>query len=528
MFQFVPDPDALSRRRFLALGGSAAAAATLLPLVDPLAALGATRWPSGKLTAKDAVKVRPSQFMPSSQFTSWLAAADKLGPANQRGLRATGSAAELTHQNRLRKDLVRAGVKDVGFDAITLQRWTTDTWGLDVNGAPVTTASYIPYSGQTPAAGVSGELVYLADPKAVAPGSLTGKIAVYDVPVTSIPLSFFLGLTYPGKQYDPGKQLSGSDPYRRPYLEQGVAILDALQESGAVGIVAVIDFPEASAKGTYFPYDGVLRKVPGVYVDRAVGATLKEQAKAGGVPATVKLPAQVASAKARNLLGVIPGRSKECVVLHCHTDGSNAIEDNGPDVIVAMAQYLSRLPKSALPRTIVILLNTGHFHGGLGAQDFLKRHDDDFAKRANAALTIEHVGLKEWNEVSPGTMAFTGKNEPGAMFGPNSKALVDRGYAGLQAGKMNPSGVLKPLNPTAKGTPDNAVWPGEGQYLQAVGGIPTLNFITGPTYLLNWGITTADKVDQARVRRQAIGFTELILALGRTKRSALRAKDLKA
>jgi hypothetical protein len=44
----------------------------------------------------------------------------------------------------------------------------------------------------------------------------------------------------------------------------------------------------------------------------------------------------------------------------------------------------------------------------------------------------------------------------------------------------------------------------------------------GPTYLLNWGIETADKVDLRRVRRAAIAFTEMVLRLGRTPRGKLR------
>ena len=56
------------------------------------------------------------------------------------------------------------------------------------------------------------------------------------------------------------------------------------------------------------------------------------------------------------------------------------------------------------------------------------------------------------------------------------------------------------MNPKSDGDPDDPAWPGEGQYLFGVGGMPTANYITGPTYLLNWGITTTDKVAFGRVR----------------------------
>ena len=91
--------------------------------------------------------------------------------------------------------------------------------------------------------------------------------------------------------------------------------------------------------------------------------------------------------------------------------------------------------------------------------------------------------------------------------------------------EAKPAGVLKPLAPQADGITTPA-WPGEGQYLFAVGGIPTANYITGPTYLLNWGITTVDKLDFDRIRAEAIAFTEMILRLGRTSRDDLRTYDL--
>ena len=83
------------------------------------------------------------------------------------------------------------------------------------------------------------------------------------------------------------------------------------------------------------------------------------------------------------------------MTLHCHTDGSNAIEDNGPGAIVAISQYLARLPRTALPHTIMILLTTGHFAGGNGSRAFRKRHADDLVERTNAAVTIEHLGLND-------------------------------------------------------------------------------------------------------------------------------------
>jgi hypothetical protein len=516
----------LSRRRFIEVGGAAAAAGALGPWLDAVPALGAARWPDGRLGISDARRVDGRQFMPVGQFHKWQKELDRIGPKGQRGLRATGSRAHEDYVEDLREDLERAGVEDVRFEPVKMDRWTTTEWSLELLGGtaagPVTTAAYIPYSGRTPPGGVTGPLAFVEPETTPAPGSLAGKIAVFDVPLAAVPISFFTVLGYEGRTYDPGTELDPAAPYRRPYLGQDVVIemLETLDPAGAVGAVGVLDYPFDGASGSYFPYDGILRNVPGIYLDRVTGAALKEQA-AAGTTARLTLPAKVKRVKTRNLIGFIRGESRELVTLHCHTDGSNGIEDNGPAAIVAMSQYLARLPRRALPRTIMILLTTGHFAGGNGARAFRGRHADDLVKRSKAALTIEHLGLREWDELGDGRMGPTGRYEPGAVFAPGSEALVDASFAALERAKAAPSGVLRPLNPDASGDPNEAAWPGEGQYLFANGGIPVANYITGPTYLLNWGIKTIDKVDLKRARKEAIAFTEMVLRLGRTPTSEL-------
>jgi hypothetical protein len=53
--------------------------------------------------------------------------------------------------------------------------------------------------------------------------------------------------------------------------------------------------------------------------------------------------------------------------------------------------------------------------------------------------------------------------------------------------------------------------------------LQTASYITGPTYLLNWGIPTADKVSFRAARAEAVAFTDLVLRLGRTPRGRLLA-----
>ena len=516
----------ITRRRLLELGAAAVAAGASGSLVDPFAAFGAaSRWPSANLGSAAARTVDARQFLPASQLLTWHRELDAIG------LRATGTPAHEHYVDQLRDRLERVGVGNVAFEPVPLQRWSVrqGAWSLAVLDGPAAgpsnTASYIPYSGSTPAQGVTGELVAY-DPKNPPPeGFLRGKIALFDVPSAAVPFGVFTSVGY--RNYDPKGVLDPKAVYDRPWLGQQSVIdaLEALGAAGAVGMVAVLDLPADAAHGTYYPYDGHIRQVPGLYVDRDAGAQLRQVATGGG-HVRLTLPATVRKVTTRNLVGVIPGASSELMLLHSHTDGPNAIEDNGPNAIVAMSQYLARLPRRSLPRSIVVLLSSGHFVGGAGVESWVARHRAGSIRRTAGAVTLEHLGALEWTPQPTGPTRLTGDAEPGVFFCPESSALVNPTYRALTRAKAAPGSVLKPYIADPK-SPDGGTWPAEGETLWARGGIPTTNYITGPTYLLNWGIPTVDKLDVARMRSEAVSFTQLLLELSRVPRTKLRRLDLR-
>ena len=512
----------LTRRRLLQAGLAAAGAAALGTLDVAAASAGLT---TARPAARAPWRVDPRRFPPAHQLETWHRQLDGLG------LRATGTRVHEHYIDTLHDRLVRAGVRRVRFESVPFRLGTTRSWSLAItDGAgagPVKTASYIPYTGQTPASGVTGELVQFDPATPPAPGSLAGKVALFDVPLTTLPFSFFTSISY--EFYDPNAVFSAPGAvYARPWLGQSrvVDALDQAAAAGAVAVVGVLDLPAEAAHGTYYPYDGTIRGVPGVYVDRAVGAQLKQLA-ASGATARVAVPSKIVRTSSRNLLGVIPGRSDELMILHSHTDGPNGIEDNGPDCIVAACRYLTRLPRARLPRTILVLLTAGHFIGGKGVEAFVTRHKSDLLRRTGAAVTLEHLGAKEWNAgADGGPPHLTGNREPGTFFAPENSALVDGSIAALRRGKAAPSAVIRPYVPEP-GSPDGNGWPAEGTQLWTQGALPTTNYITGPTYLLNWGIPTTDKFDAALARRETIAFTELLLQLSSVPRSRLRTLDLR-
>jgi hypothetical protein len=488
---------------------------SLLPQFAGAAPAG---WPSGRLQPADAQQVDAKQFLPARQLRDWQVELDR------RGLRATGSPAHEGYVDELARLLRVAGVKDVRFEALPMRRWTAQRWSLDiVDGASagaVPAAAYVPYSGSTSADGVTAPLVALPADK-TQDSALAGKIAIFDLPRVKLTLGYFTKQAL--YTYDPQKTLTAQTPYERPHNEIGLidAFRKRVEAAGATGAIAVLDASAEEARGAYYPYDGVLHNMPTLFVDREAGARLKALANSGANVRLV-LSAEVKDVETRNVIGVIPGVSDELTVINSHTDGTNGVEDNGPNAIVAIAQYLARLPKESLPRTMMVLLTSGHFAGGNGAVEFLNRHRTDGSLgRIASAVTIEHLGAQEWLVDAQGRLAPTGQAEMSAIFTPKVAALIDASSAMLRRADAARSFVLPPQNPENKGT-GAVVWPGEGQYFWGQGDVPTVNYISGPSYLLHWGVSTADKVDYERMRRESISFTQMLLDLSRIPVNELR------
>jgi hypothetical protein len=465
-----------------------------------------------------ALKADASGFLPVDQLREWHEQLDALG------MRATGSPAHEGFIDTLIERLTSVGVHDVHTEPVPFTRWLVGHWGLSVGETTHPTASYIPYSGQTSAQGYEGPLAYVDSSTNPPAGSLAGQVVLFDVPGSAITYGTMESIGY--GTYDPAHLLDPTATYSRPWggVTTLITFLDALEASGARACVGIIPLPAAGARGSYYPYDGTIRNIPGVFVDSATGAGLKAQAQ-HGASTRVILTASVERTTSRNVVGTIPGQSDELIILNSHTDGPNAVEDNGPDSIVSMAHYLTRLPMASRPRSFMVSFTTGHFHGGVGQVSFVEEHRDTSLPRTACAVTLEHLGALEWDLDASGEMALTGRPELGVIFVPENKAMAFAALAALNVGDAGPALVLRPYVASA-GSPNGYGWPGEGTQLWTDGHVMTMNYITGPTYLLNWGIPTVHKCDFQRVHREIAAFTSMVLGLSRTPKAELTALDL--
>ncbi|MDN2700841.1 PA domain protein [Janthinobacterium sp. SUN100] len=509
-------------RRFLSFAGALAIAAALCGCASKPGP-----WPARALPPSAAVTVDATQFLSRKQLVDWQVDLD------ERRLRATGSPRHEAYIDVLHERLARAGVKQLRFEPVSFRQWSVkpEDWGLEVvhddRSGVLPTAGYIPYSGVTPPSGITGRIAYLA-PGASPDASLAGKLVLVDMPAVAWTGKVFHRSAV--HVHDPDHAMGPDTPYARQFQMLGpfITLLDSLQAAGAAGVIVILDTPPMSMNGLYAPYDGKVRQLPGMFIDRDRGRRLRESVLAGTAPVLrLTMAATVRQVQTRNLVGIIPGKSAELMVLGSHTDGTNALEDNGPNAIVDMAQYLARLPQDSLPRSVMLLLTSGHFAGGVGMKQFMDRHQDDGLMQGIATmLTIGNLGALEVLPDSNSYLHLTGRFEPAAVFSPRTPALMDASYAMLKQADAAPAFVLPASSLAGDGGPKHAAWPGAGQYLWEAQRIPTVHYITQPTYLLYYGIDSVTRLDYRLMQRQTVALTQMLLDLSRVPYADLRKETV--
>ncbi|MFI8287840.1 hypothetical protein ACIGBL_01730 [Streptomyces sp. NPDC085614] len=462
--------------------------------------------------------VDADRFLSVEALTRWQQALD------DRGLRATGSPAHADYIGDLARRLSAVGVPDVALEAVPMRRWSARHWGLRLESTDTAVAvvSPVAYSGRTDADGVTGPLS--SEPRA-------GSIGVVNVAPPAFTAGDFDALDYGSSAPATTEPVYAPDQrYERVWLAHDFmrTELTRFTAAGAAGLIMVIDLPEEELGGGYLLYDGVHRAIPALFVGRESGSLLREAAF-WGREATLTLVADVAQVDTHNIVGIIPGASDELVVLQSHTDGSNGLEDNGCEAILGMAHYLAGLPRQELPRSVLVLLSTGHFATAQawGLEAFLERHRGDMVPRIAAALCLEHLGAlvspPGHSDHVPGVTY-----EFGACFATPHPAVVNGMRSALIRAQVTEPRVLRPFVPHPSGTsPDGTTWPGDGGPFWHTAGLPAANFITGPGYLLNVE-PVMDRIDVAALRRQAIAFTEAVLELAAVPWQELRGEAPRA
>lgn len=423
---------------------------------------------------------------------------------------------------------------DVEERTYTLDRWLGEETTLTIGGTEkVEVAGPVPYAK----VGTStGELVYLPPDVAIADADVEGAVVLRDVVPGVIPMPVFFAVAY--YVHDPGLTFDYTGNYERDWASAAGRITDIEEATaaGAAGVLFAHPFPREQMAGDYHPYEGRFYDLPMAYV----GVDEREQLlDAEGQEVTLSVTAdRTDDVPTRTILATLPGQSAERIVIASHTDGMNAIWDNGPVGILALAEYFSSLPISCRPRTIQFAFTTAHLYlSQVGAEIFAEELDGDYDEGTVAfAVALEHLGAQEFlpaprepeegeDQPPPGhRLEPTGDSELFAIFVHESPVTLQAVTRAVIDRDLRRSFILRGADAPDVRFPPHHSYGGEGgPYHQAL--IPTVAAITGPTTLFKPAFGQDELLDPELMRRQTMAFGDVVLELDDVPKAAIAGAD---
>lgn len=398
------------------------------------------------------------------------------------GARRAGSPAGLANEDYLIRKLREFGLENIHKEPIPVETFQPEKALVEIDTGVAFKAfdtQWIPYCRFTPPEGIESNLVY-ADSKAfMHSGDWKGKVVVTDIefPLLDVALisKFSMG------KYDPDDTLKD---VRHPatWVRLGWHLYRKAFQRGAIGFIGILkDQPGGSCR-MYAPYgfkekDILDKPLPGFWVSRDDGPELRNLAKRGA-KVRLTLTGERAPSVTHNVIGEIPGETDECIVLHCHHDSPfvSPVEDaSGCSVILALAKHFAQ--GKGLRRKVIVLFTAGHFYGSIGTRRFIADHAADVVPKVALEITVEHVA-KEAIENKDGELVESGLAEGTGVFLPFNQAMVDSVLANLKDNGVDRAFLLPPEGPLGPYPPTDG-----GDWYKA--GVPLVNFISNPVYLLN-------------------------------------------
>ena len=425
------------------------------------------------------------------------------------------------------------GLQDITREPIDITVWEARDWGLSVRDGeretdiPCFRVQNTAFTGEQ---GITAPLVYVG--RAWLPGALKragvrGKIVVADVPFPTLPAGAILKLS--------GGGYGVSDPEKRISLGTGMKLIfvrgnfpgqflnvdiddvhlplqdmhlpwDVYWEAhrqGARGVVLILSDMPTNSNTHFGPYDACMKPIPALWVGKYDGEILRSLARKKA-NATMVLEGEEKPGVTHNIWGILPGRSKETIILHSHHDApfQGATEDGcGVGQVLAQAKAWSQVPSQDRPKTLMFLCAAAHFYGpALGAYEFVKRHKHDILARTDVVICLEHLGAKQMVEkdrefVPCGEQAITW------VMASSNKYVIAGIMKVLQEQRLKQT-VAIPYNLIAP-VPTTDAFP------YPFGGVQFLSWIAQPYYLLS-AEDTLDKIEVSELRPIAESVSDLV------------------
>ena len=396
----------------------------------------------------------------------------------QQGIRLPGYAADQWVERWSRDQFIAFGLEDVRLEPFDVVRWQAHSWSLAVwpQGQPHDTVMLsawpVPMSGN--AENVRGTL----------------KLTSADVPVQagSIAVESYRLMQFDQAHmrdqvarwhYDPDGDFDTLQQIV-PMGERFQHVLEPAMAAGAKAWIGILDFPWQEDR--YFvPYDAKQRGMPGLYLSQANGQRLLAMMQEGPVEARINVHRKISADVSHNVVGVLPGRSDDWIVIGSHHDGpwNSAVEDaSGVALVMAQAHYWAQVPAEQRPHNMMFVLQGGHMSRGAGLHHTFKAYARRLRENTVAVIHLEHAGREA--KVIDGQLVPTDKPEVRWWFTSYMPRLEQVVSQAICDHKLDRSLLMPPYGwpkPQAKRPPTDASL----FFLTA----PVISLLAAPMYLFD-------------------------------------------
>lgn len=438
--------------------------------------------------------------------------------------RAPGTPAGKQSADYVAGRLRSAGVPEVWIEETPTFAWTVTTHALRVGGesvaaSPVRHCLVSDHDQTGPAGtgpdGVTAPLVDIGrrrigtGRREVPPAEVAGRVVLFDLDfeVTNLAMLPMMEWFHDPERRLLSREFLGSG---NPYLTNLTRVMTAAGAAGAVGVIGVLrDYPESTSYHNEY-YRRSTLPLPGFWITRSSGEHLRAGLARGPVEATLVLETLREQVPARTVVGRLPGRTRETVMVQSHHDsvGPGAVEDaTGTAEVIALAEHFGARAAAGEVRekTLLFTLFDSHFTGYHAHRDFARRWilADDTPDDIVLNLTIEHVGLAARRGADGGFEVSTASEPRGIFENVNPRLKLDlvrllRRHGVTATCLLNAS--LTEF--TSMGVPTDASF-------VLTSGVPVISLVSGPLYLYD-DADTVDKVDVAQLEPVGRLYADLV------------------
>jgi hypothetical protein len=486
--------------------------------------------------ARAQVPVLPDSC-PVAPDASKLPSAAQLRQMNSiitHGARPTGSPAQARYVKWIRDRLKAVcGVKLSQID-YKISRFTPSSTTLKLRVGKhvhrLALAGPVPYARATGKRGVAGSVTLLPDDQQITAANSAGKIVLRPAPAGSVPYYDFLLPVVSWSTYDPNNTIDPAKNFYGDFINYNVRVAD-LRNAAKAGAKAVLfykDLPTRQLRGHIEPYEGERWRVPAGFLGADEGKRIGDAIASHKRPsARITLRASYKRVHTPTVIATIKGQSPQRIVIDSHTDGTNAVEDNGPVAMVAMARYMAGLPATCRPRTLQFVFPTAHFYQRLvspkkrygGAGVIAEMLDKDYDKgTVSSVVVLEHLGARSYDAVPRGgggpgdVLKQNGLREIQFLAITPSPPLVQTARDVVQKYDMQRTILLQGADAPSEHSPSHCSFGGEGTPYN-VHLLPTVAAIAAPQSLYDppFGL---EGIDFGVMRSEMLGYTELLNRMG--------------